>query len=31
MTLLYRASENNFSALEFHKKCDNITDTFTLI
>ena len=31
MTLLYRASENNFSALEFHKKCDNIEHTLTLI
>ena len=22
--LLYRASENNFSALEFHKRCDTV-------
>ena len=31
MTLLYRASENNFSALEFHKKCDNIGETMTFV
>lgn len=31
VNLLYRASENNFSALEFHKKCDNIPQTITLI
>lgn len=31
MTLLYRASENNFSAAEFHKKCDGHQDTLTLI
>ena len=29
--LLFRASENNFSASAFHKNCDNIPDTFTLI
>jgi hypothetical protein len=31
MALLYRASENNFSAIEFHKKCDNFAETITLI
>lgn len=31
MTLLFRASENNFSANEFHKKCDTFGDTITLI
>lgn len=29
--LLYRASENDFSVAEFHKKCDNIPDTLTII
>ena len=29
--MLYRASENGFSAAEFHKKCDNIEHTLTLI
>ena len=29
--LLFRASEHNFSAAAFHKKCDNIPDTFSLI
>ena len=31
LKLLYRASENEFSAKEFHNKCDNIEHTFTLI
>ena len=31
MNMLYRASENNFSALEFHKKCDSIGETVTLV
>lgn len=31
MTLLYRASQNHFSASEFHKKCDSITETLTII
>ena len=31
MSLLYRASENNFSAQEFHRRCDNIGGTITLI
>jgi hypothetical protein len=31
MSLLFRASENNFSANEFHKKCDTYADTITLI
>ena len=29
--LLFRASEHKFSAAIFHKKCDNIADTFTLV
>ena len=29
--LLYRASESDFSVAEFHKKCDNITDTITIM
>ena len=29
--LLYRASEHKFSAQSFHKKCDNIADTLTLV
>ena len=29
--LLYRASEDGFGAKEFHKHCDNISDTFVLI
>ena len=28
--LLYRASENDFKAAVFHKKCDNIPNTFTM-
>ena len=28
--MLYRASENNFSIAEFHKKCDNINNTLVL-
>jgi hypothetical protein len=31
LNLLYRASENGYSALEFHKKCDTITSTLTLV
>ena len=31
MNLLYRASENGFSALEFHKRCDNVAGTITII
>ena len=31
LKLLYRASENGFSASEFHKKCDNIEHTFTIV
>ena len=31
MNLLYRASENSFSAAEFHKKCDNVGETITLV
>ena len=31
MELLYRGSENNFSAAVFHTKCNNINDTFTLV
>ena len=30
-SLLYRASENNFSAKAFHKMCDNIPNTLVLI
>ena len=30
-TLLYRASENDFSALKFHEKCDNIPNTMLLV
>lgn len=30
-TLLFRASENKFSADSFHKCCDNVTQTLTLI
>lgn len=30
-TLLYRASENGFRAIDFHSKCDNIANTLTLI
>ncbi len=29
--LLYRASENNFSAKQFHLKCDDIKDTMVLL
>lgn len=29
--LLYRASENEFSAKRFHEKCDGIADTVTVI
>jgi hypothetical protein len=29
--LLYRGSENQFSAAAFHTKCGNVKDTFTLI
>ena len=29
--LLYRASENQFSAHKFHKKCDGKKDTLTLL
>lgn len=29
--LLYRASENNFSVAEFHKKCDDISHTLTIL
>lgn len=31
LTLLYRASENNYSAAEFHKRCDNIPETLTIV
>lgn len=31
LVLLYRASENSFSAQKFHEKCDNIENTLTLI
>ena len=31
VSLLYRASQNNFSAFQFHKICDNIPETITLI
>lgn len=27
LNLLYRASDHNYLALEFHKKCDNIPNT----
>jgi hypothetical protein len=30
-SLLYRASEFNFSAAEFHKVCDNIPNTLTIV
>jgi hypothetical protein len=29
--LLYRASENEFSAVKFHEKCDGITNTITIV
>lgn len=29
--LLFRASENNFSVKEFHKVCDGIPNTLTLV
>ena len=29
--LLYRASENIFSAAEFHNKCDNVNNTLVLM
>lgn len=31
LKLLYRASENAFSAGAFHEKCDNNEDTLTLV
>ena len=31
LELLFRASENKFSAAEFHKCCDSIPNTLTLI
>jgi TLD len=31
LNLLYRASENGYLAQEFHKKCDTITNTLTLV
>jgi hypothetical protein len=31
LNLLFRASEFNFLALEFHKKCDNIPNTLVLV
>ncbi len=31
LQLLYRASENHFSADEFHRLCDNVPHTFTLV
>ena len=31
LKLLYRGSENNFSASQFHVKCDNIPNTVTLV
>ncbi len=31
MNFLFRASEHSFSAASFHKYCDNIPNTFTLI
>lgn len=31
MSLLYRASENGFSVAEFHKRCDNVGDTITIL
>jgi hypothetical protein len=29
--LLYRASDNGFSIKEFHKQCDHIPNTLTLV
>lgn len=29
--LLYRASESAFSVAEFHKRCDNVGDTLTIL
>lgn len=29
--LLYRGSENGFSASTFHQKCDNIPNTLTIV
>lgn len=31
ITLLYRASENNFRAEAFHKNCDGVADTVTIV
>jgi hypothetical protein len=31
MDLIFRASEHEFLAQEFHKHCDGVNDTFTLI
>ena len=31
LELLYRASENGFSAAAFHQKCDNVADTLTIV
>jgi len=31
MELLYRASENRFSASKFHRKCDSIPNTIVLV
>lgn len=31
LTLLYRASENNFRAEAFHKNCDGVADTVTIV
>jgi hypothetical protein len=31
VSLLYRASENGHSVAEFHKRCDNIGDTMTIL
>ena len=31
MELIFRASEHGFKSEEFHKKCDNIEDTFVLL
>ena len=28
---MFRGSENDFLASEFHRKCDNVENTFTLI
>lgn len=31
LRLLYRASQNKFSAKKFHELCDNIPNTFVLV